>query len=272
MFHSTCQQSTVRAKRAACRRLLWICIGVLTVSVGYMTAHAQTAALPAIPSWVGNLLFENSTITADPTLTAPEAQGLGQKFELLFAMINDQDPQNADNDTISVTTTMAYPSGVGVAVRNMLPKARIESLTDQVSLKYFFVGPRTCSGGSPRVQLYVDPGDGTAPRNAFGYVGTTAFGGGCTPNVWQYQDMANLADTLPVWDLSQFAGGMTNTWAQVVAFFDTRYPNHVVLSGGVYDDSCSFDPLTCGKAYYDLVSVENRTLTNRQDTVQGPTQ
>jgi hypothetical protein len=45
-----------------------------------------------------------------------------------------------------------------------------------------------------------------------------------------------------------------------------------VLSGGVYDDSCSFDSLACGKAYYDLLTVENRTLTNKEDTVQGPTQ
>ena len=44
----------------------------------------------------------------------------------------------------------------------------------------------------------------------------------------------------------------------------------LVLSGGVYDDSCSFDAAACGKAYYDLVTVENRTLENRQDTVQGP--
>jgi hypothetical protein len=63
---------------------------------------------------------------------------------------------------------------------------------------------------------------------------------------------------------------MTDTWGQVVAFFDTLYPNHVVLSGGLYDDSASFSPLAPGQAYYDLLTVENRTLENRQDTVQGP--
>lgn len=242
----------------------------LLVFVCIYTLHAQL--LQTVPSWVGNLLSENSTITADPTLTAPEAQGLGHKFELLYAMVNDQDPQNADNDTISVVTTPVYPAGTGVAVRDMLPGTKVQTLTNMINLKYFFVGSRTCSGGSPRIQLYIDPGDGTPPRNAFGYVSTLpGGGGGCVSNRWVFQDMANLQDPIPEWDLTKFGGPYANTWAQVVAFF-AAYPNHQVLSGGVYDDSCSFDPLSCGKAYYDLLTVENRTLENRQDTVQGPTQ
>jgi len=224
-----------------------------------------------------NVLVQNSTITADPTLTAPEAQGLGQKFELLFAMMNDQDPQNSDNDVISVLTTTAYPSGIGVAVRNMLPRAKVGTLTDQINLKYYFAS-RSCSGGSPRIQLFIDPGDGTPTHNAFGYVGHGAFGTACITGTWDFVDMSNLLDPVPRWDLSQFLGSghlaagcdMTCTWAQVVTFFATL-PNHVVLSGGVYDDSCSFAALSCGKADYDLVTIENRTLTNRQDTVQGPT-
>jgi hypothetical protein len=219
------------------------------------------------------LLLQNSTITADPTLTGPEAQGLGQKFELVFSMTNAQDPQNLDNDVISLSTG-PFPSNViGVAVRNMLPGAKIETLTNQISLKYFFVGLRTCIAGSPRIQLLINPGDGSPPRNAFGYpgVGPLIGGAGCPSNIWQFQDMANLDDPDPRWELDQFGGAYANTWAQVVTFFDTKYPNHVVLSGGVFDDSCSFNALTCGQAYYDLLTVENRTLTNRQDTVQGPT-
>ena len=91
-----------------------------------------------VPSWVGNLVLQNSTITADPTLTTPEAQGLGLKFELLYAMTNTQDPQNTDNDVISVFTTLAYPAGIGVAVRDMLPKAKIATLTNQINIKYYF--------------------------------------------------------------------------------------------------------------------------------------
>jgi hypothetical protein len=266
----------------------------LLVLVFACTSHAQaqTTTTLTVPSWAGNLLFEHSQITADPTLTAPEAQGLGLKFELLGGMTNAQDPQNTDNDVITVTTTagtFASPGVIGVAVRDMLPNAKVATLTNMINLKYFFVS-RSCDGGSPRIQLLIDPGDGTGPRNANGYVGTAPGDlGGCPANVWVFQDMANLADTLPNWDLSQWADHGSAafctagnpffcTWTQVVAFFATL-PNHVVLSGGLYDDSCSvslsftpsFAPLSCGTAYYDLLTVENRTLENRQDTVQGPT-
>jgi hypothetical protein len=247
------------------RLLLISMVASLTLGVVYNVANAQ---IQSVPSWVGKLLLANSTITADPTLTASEAQGLGLKFELLYAMMNNQDPQNPDNDVISVLTTTAYPAGSGVAVRNMLPGAKIETLTDQISLKYYFPG-RSCGGGSPRIQLYIDPGDGTLPRNAFGYVGHAGFGSGCLTGVWDFIDMT---DNLPFrWDITQFNGGYQN-WPGVVAFFDTSLPNHVVLSGGVYDDSCSFSTPSCGQAYYDLLTVENRTLENRQDTVPGPKQ
>ena len=125
-------------------------ISVILVLSFPPAANAQT-----LPSWVGQLFLRNSTITADPSLTAPEAQGLGQKFELLYAMKNAQDPQNHDNDVISVLTTpgtTAAPGAIGVAVRNMLPGAKIATLTNQISIKYFFPA-RSCDGGSPRIQL-----------------------------------------------------------------------------------------------------------------------
>jgi hypothetical protein len=228
-------------------------------------ANAQT-----VPSWVGNLLLQNSTITADPTLTAPEAQGLGLKFELLFAMMNAQDPQNSDNDVIVVNTAPFMGNVIGAAVRNMLPGAKIATLTNQISLKYLFVPPRSCGGGSPRIQLFINPGDGTPSHNAFGYVGNAPFGAGCiSDGNWHFQDMT---DNVMRWDLSQWftrgaACDMTCTWSQVVAFFNTFVPNHVVLSGGVFDDSGSFSVLAAGQAFYDLLTVENRTLENRQDTV-----
>jgi len=267
--------SVLSVKLASRLPILSAMVTLLSVLIYVLAAHAQTQA---VPSWVGNLVLKNSTITADPTLTAPEAQGLGQKFELLFGMTNSQDPQNSDNDVISVFTTpgtFASPGVIGVAVRNMLPRARIETLTNQISIKYYFP-TRSCDGGSPRIQLYINPGDGTPPHNAFGYIGHGSFGAGCLTGVWDFVDMT---DNVPArWDLTQFGGGYQN-WAGVVAFFDGLYPNHQVLSGGVYDDSCSvslsfvptFGPLSCGQAYYDLLTVENRTLENRQDTVQGPT-
>ena len=245
--------------------MLKTCFTASLIALSWISqANAQ-----GIPSWVGSLVLGTSTITADPAMTAPEAQGLGQKFELLFAMTNAQDPQNSDNDVISLNTG-SFPSNViGVAVRNMLPNVKVATLTNQINVKYLFVPPRTCSGGSPRIQLFINPGNGAPPRNAFGYVGNAPFGAGClSDGNWHFQDMT---DAVGRWDLSQFGGPMTDTWAQVVVFFNTLYPNHVVLSGGLYDDSASFAVLAAGQAFYDLLTVENRTLENRQDTVQGPT-
>jgi len=193
-------------------------------------------------------------------------------------MKNAQDPQNTDNDVISVFTTagtFSAPVAIGVAVRNMFPGAKIATLTNQISIKYLFP-TRSCDGGSPRIQLFINPGDGTPSHNAFGYIGHGGFGTGCLTGVWDFVDMT---DNVPArWDLTQFGGGYQN-WLGVVTFFNAKYPNHAVLSGGVYDDSCSvslsfspaFAPLSCGQAYYDLLTVENRTLENREDTVQGPT-
>src|SRR6266576_991504 len=119
-------------------------------------------------------------------------------------------------------------------------------------------------GGSPRFQLAIDiDGDGDFDGNAFGYVGHTGFGSGCLTGVWDFIDMT---DNLPArWDLTQLGGGYQN-WPGVLAFF-ALHPNHRVLSGSLVDDSCSFAPTSCGQAYYDLVTIENRTLENRQDTV-----
>src|SRR5204863_9539667 len=145
--------------------------------------------------------------------------------------------RNPDSGSISVLTTAgtsANPGAIGAAVRNMLPNAKIETLTNMINIKYLFVSPRTCDGDSPRIQLLIDPGDGTGPHNAFGHIGDKPFGGGCAMDMWVYEDMTNA---VPKWDLSQFAGSnvfctlensMTCTWQQVVTFFDTAHPNHHV--------------------------------------------
>jgi hypothetical protein len=62
---------------------------------------------------------------------------------------------------------------------------------------------------------------------------------------------------------------MTMTWDLAEAFVTATYPNHRVVSGSLVDDSCSFAPTSCGQAYYDLLTIENRTLENDQDTVKN---
>ncbi|MGH2573949.1 MAG: hypothetical protein ACRDGU_10835 [Actinomycetota bacterium] len=221
-----------------------------------------------IPDWIGKLVLATTDLgpLSNPESTQEELPGLGHKFELLFAMLDDQDPQNPTNDTISVVTTMAYPAGIGVAFRNTPPGFKIGALDHQINLKYFFpMAPRTCSGGSPRIQVAIDTdGDGDFDANAFGYVGHAPFGTGCITGEW---DIIDMTDNIGRWDLSQLGGGMTMTWDTAEAFIMTGFPNHRVISGSLVDDSCSFAPTSCGEAHYDLFTYENRTLENDQDTV-----
>jgi len=221
-----------------------------------------------VPAWAGNLLSANVDLAAQssPATTAEELPGLGHKFELLFAMNDDQDPLNLTNDVISVFTTTSYPAGIGVALRNTPPGFKIGALTNQLQLKYYFP-TRNCGGGSPRIQIAIDTdGDGNSNGNAFGYVGHAGFGAGCLTGAWDFVDMT---DTVPArWDLTQFGLGYNN-WQTAVALMTAAHPNHRVLSGSLVDDSCSFSAASCGQAYYDLFTFENRTLEQDEDTVKS---
>jgi hypothetical protein len=248
---------------------LWLVASTFLV-VG---ARAQLTTSDA-PEWIGNLVAGTTDLTthSDPEYAAEELPGLGHKFQLLFAMVTSDDPQNLTNDTIKVFTTAEFPAGIGVALRQLPPGIKITALDHQINLKYFFP-MRTCAGGSPRIQLAID-GDGDGKfdqfpggpdQNAFGYVGHAPFGTGCITGEW---DIIDMTDNIGRWDLSQFGGGMTMTWDQAEAFITTAFPNHRVLSGSLVDDSCSFAPGACGEAHYDLLTIENRTLENDQDSVK----
>jgi len=240
-------------------------IGLTAVFLGFVGLLA--AQLATAPFDITKLPTSGTALMGgDPAASAEELPGLGHKFELLFAMQDDKDPLNLTNDVISVLTTTAYPAGIGVALRKLEPGIKISALTDQLQLKYYFPS-RSCGGGSPRIQLAIDTdGDGRSNGNAFGYVGHTGFGGGCLTGVWDFVDMT---DSVPArWDLTQFGLGYNN-WPTAVAAMNTAFPNHRVLTGSLVDDSCGFAPTSCGKAYYDLLTIENRTLENDQDTVRG---
>ena len=57
-------------------------------------------------------------------------------------------------------------------------------------------------------------------------------------------------------------------WDTLEAAITTQFPNHKILAGFLVDDSCSFHPPACGKAHYDLLTIENRTLEIHQDTIK----
>jgi hypothetical protein len=227
-------------------------------------SHADLFGVSTSPDWVGKLLAGNTNLVADEASTQEELPGLGHKFQLFHATVDDQDPENPTNDVISVETTTDYPAGTGLAVRNLPPGIKISALDHQLNVRYYLPA-RSCSGGSPRFQIAIDrDGNGQFDGNAFGYVGHAPFGVGCITGEW---DNVDMTDNVGRWDLSQLGGGQAMTWDDAEAFVTSAYPNHQVLSGSLTDDSCSFAPLACGKAYYDLVTIENRSLENRQDTV-----
>ena len=247
------------------------------------TSGIVVAQLLDVPSWVGNLVLGNVDVTAwsNPDSTQEELPGLGHKFELLGVMVRDTDPENAvgnsgasgggvgGNEAISATMT---PTDVALAFRNLPPGIKITALTNQIGLKYYFVGPnRTCGGGSPRITLLVDEdGDGTVDFAAHGHVNPPLYAA-CVMNKWKYED---LADDLPRWEVTP--GGAVpgipvfpfTPWKAFATAVTAAFPNHRVTAGFLVDDSCSFFPAACGKAYYDLVTIENRTLEIWQDTVK----
>ena len=228
----------------------------------------------------GTLVFGTTVLQSDPASAQEELPGLGHKFELLGAMRDDKDPENATNDVISIDTT---GGAIGLAFRNLPPGIKIAALDNQLGLKYYFVAPRTCGGGSPRLDLLIDGnGDGVFSQPpdfvAHGHVNppsTTA----CLMNDWVYENMGDKVsrrwETTPLAPVLCGPGGAATmcTWDELEARVTAMFPNHKVLSGFLLDgESCSFAPppnlAACGKAYFDLVTIENRTLENDQDTVK----
>jgi hypothetical protein len=85
----------------------------------------------------------------------------------------------------------------------------------------------------------------------------------CVTDQWKYED---LGDDLLRWEVTP--GGAVpgipvfpfTPWKAFAVAVTTAFPNHRITAGFLVDDSCSFFPAACGKAYYDLVTIENRTL------------
>lgn len=264
------------------RKVLLPCGALALLFVFVSVSTSQLATGPTTPpSWVGNLISGNTNflnlvpasdpIWSDPATTEsssdnPPHMPRGSVYKLFGTAQNGVDPQNPFNDVIKFDTTNGAIAG---ALRILGDHVQVKMLTNQIELKYFFASPRTCGGGSPRIQLGIDgDGDGdfkqspgSPDQNAFGYLGDKAFGGGCLMDMWVHEDMT---DTAMKWDLSQWVPtppcDMTCSWQQVVAYFQTNWPNHRVLNAVLVDDAG-----VAGCAYFDLVNSGARTYTNRED-------
>jgi hypothetical protein len=259
---------------------------VTVLSLVHSAASAQllqdpASVLPTSPTLVNGLLtIGNNVFQPDDAMTQEELPGLGHKFELFGAMVKDTDPENATgnpghsgggaggNEVISSTMT---PTTVALAYRKLGAGIKIAALTNQIGLKYYFVAPRSCAGGSPRVTLLIDSdSDGDTDFAAHGHVNPPIYAA-CVTDQWKYED---LADNLPRWEVTP--GGAVpgipvfpfTPWKAFAAAVTAAFPNHTVTAGFLVDDSCSFSAAGCGKAYYDLLTIENRTLEIWQDAVK----
>lgn len=214
--------------------------------------------------------------------SARRVAGHGHKFELIGSAADAQDPDNPTNDVISTQLDLVS-NFFGGAIRRLPPGIKIAALDDQINLKYRFTSPRTCFGGSPRITLFIDAnGDGKFEQAGVVAGGVDFAGQGhvnppifmaCVQNVWRIEDLTDLLqrwETTPATVLvppcGPVGGPTTCTWDDIEARVTAQYPNHRVFAGGLLDDTFG-GPGQTGTAHYDLITVENRTLENRQDTV-----
>lgn len=230
-------------------------------------------------------LFQLNTLLADPPPDGAQEElpGMGHKFELFGSGAEAQDPDNTTNDVISTQLDLVA-NFFGGAIRRLPPGIKIAALDNQLNLKYRFTPPRTCFGGSPRITLFIDAnGDGRFEQAgvvpggvdfaAQGHVNPPLFAA-CLQNVWVVEDLTDPQkrwETTPATVMAPPCGPIgavtTCTWDELEMRITVNFPNHRVFAGGLVDDTFG-GPGQTGLAHYDLITVENRTLENRQDTVR----
>ena len=82
----------------------------------------------------------------------------------------------------------------------------------------------------------------------------------CIPDKWKYED---LTDDLSRWEVTP-GGAVAGIpaypylpWKTFAAAITAALPSHRVTAGFLVEDSCYAPGMpTCGKAYYDLVTIE----------------
>lgn len=197
----------------------------------------------------------------------------GGKSKLFGTAQDDVDPDNPWNEVLSCDTmTNAETSTCGL--NRKTNKLKVAMLDNELELKMYFVA-RSCGAGSPREVVVIDV-DGRGRDSDLALDGHVGFpptvAGSCPMSQWLYQD---LTDNLPRWDVraltpgSQPAGTAPNVylpWDAVEAAVNASFPNHSVHLLRLVEDSHQFSPANRGCAYYDVVSLGPRTVTDWSDT------
>lgn len=255
------------------------------ILLGAATSYAQLVdtsnILPTTTLVNGALTIGTTTLQPDDAVTQEELPGLGHKFELFGTMVKDTDPEFSEGNPGNsgggagrneVISSIATPGSFALAYRKLNPGINIQALTNQINLKYYFEAPRTCFAGAPRISLLIDSdGDGHSNFAVHGHVFPPTYGS-CPPNRWAIED---LTDEGPRWEvtpataLPAIGNYPYDPWDALVIEMNAAFPFHKVLAGFLVEDSCYASGFPgCGKAYYDLVTIENRTLEIWQDAVR----
>ena len=203
-------------------------------------------------------------------LAVPAVVSAGlEGFELGGTAARAEDPADSENDVISTNVT---DTTFGFVRRGLKKRTQVEDLSGQVSFHFRFDTGGSCGGGSPRIQLAIDTdGDGVSNGNAFGHPLPLT---GCPANTWLFVDLTD--NSAAIWDLSQFnddfpvgapgwpqppitGPGVNPTWSQVLTLFGA-FPNHHVLTGGVFDDTFTGSGRGSGLGFYDNIEIGDKKL------------
>lgn len=170
-------------------------------------------------------------------------------------------PESMDNDVALFDTTSGAPVGLTRKVDE-----RVLELDNQLGFKYFMLD-RQCGAGSPRMQLAVDlDGDGVSDGVIHGHIRPPYTS--CEDEQWVYED---LTDDLPRWEITGTLPGARAfpfyTWTEVEGLLGGA----LVTRGTLIEDSQAFAVANRGHAFYDLVSIGNRTFEDHNDTADTGT-
>ena len=200
-------------------------------------------------------------------ITAAEASHRN-KFELIGTATFDKDPTDPSNFVIRIDNTAGFGG-----VRRTL-NAKISQLDEHITLRYYFVGPKTCGLGSPRVQLAIDlDGNGIANGNAHGSIGPSPLFTACGQNVWRTEDLTisitegtqahirwSFAFDLDEDGVNDIGSGGLN-WDALKAVV-ASFPDHIVLRATLVEDPGTPVP---GVTFYDDITFGERTLEDQRD-------
>jgi hypothetical protein len=186
------------------------------------------------------------------------------RFQLFGTATHAKDPTDGRNHVIQIDTTA--PGSFGGVFREI--NAKITALDDHLSVRYYFMSPKTCNQGSPRIQLAVDlDGDGISNGNAFGHIGPSPSFTGCVMDRWAAEDLTISVLENPLqahgrWDIGQLGGSPFTTWDEFKLHM-TAFPNHMVLRAALVEDPGA----SPGISFYDDITLGQRSLWDAADTI-----